>query len=156
MAQCVRGERVVCFDRMRRRLLDEPGVVAKFGVPPASIADWLALVGDVADGVPGVPGWGAKSAAALLAGYGRIEAIPDDPARWAVSVRSAAALAESLRAHRAEAALYRTLTTLRCDVPLVEKLEDLRWLGARRDELTALCRELGDEELLAIVPRWRD
>jgi 5'-3' exonuclease len=155
MAQCVRGERVVCFDRMRRRLLDEPGVVAKFGVPPAAIADWLALVGDAADGVPGLPCWGAKSAAALLARYGRIEAIPDDPARWAVSVRGASALAESLRAHRAEAALYRTLTTLRCDVPLAEELEDLRWQGARRDELSALCRELGDEEFLAGVPLWK-
>jgi 5'-3' exonuclease len=156
MAQCVKGDRVVCFDRMRRRLLDEAGVVLKFGVPPASIADWLALVGDVADGVPGVPGWGSKSAAALLARFGRIEAIPDDPRLWGVSVRGAAALADSLRAHRAEAALYRTLTTLRCDVPLAEDLEDLRWRGARRDELQRLCREIGDDEVLAGVPFWRD
>jgi 5'-3' exonuclease len=156
MAQCVRSDRVVCFDRMRRRLLDEPGVVTKFGVSPASIADWLALVGDTADGVPGVPGWGAKSAAALLARYGRIEAIPDDPALWGVSVRSATALAQSLRAHRAEAALYRTLTTLRLDVPLAEELEDLRWRGARRDDLRQLCREIGDDEVLAGVPLWRD
>jgi 5'-3' exonuclease len=156
MAQCVRGARVVCFDRMRRRLLDEPGVVAKFGVPPAAIADWLALVGDTADGVPGVPGWGAKSAAALLARFGSIEAIPDDPRLWVVNVRSAAALADSLRAHRAEAALYRTLTTLRLDVPLAEELDDLRWRGARRSELEQLCREIGDDEALAGVPLWRD
>jgi 5'-3' exonuclease len=156
MAQCVRSDRVVCFDRMRRRLLDEPGVVTKFGVSPASIADWLALVGDTADGVPGVPGWGAKSAAALLARYGHIEAIPDDSALWGVSVRSATALAQSLRAHRAEAALYRTLTTLRLDVPLAEELEDLRWRGARRDDLRQLCREIGDDEVLAGVPLWRD
>jgi hypothetical protein len=92
----------------------------------------------------------------LLARFGRIEAIPDDPRLWGVSVRSAAALAESLRAHRAEAALYRTLTTLRCDVPLAEELADLRWRGARRDALQRLCREIGDEEFLASVPLWRD
>lgn len=156
MAQCVRTDRVVCFDRMRRRLLDEAGVVVKFGVPPASIADWLALVGDTADGVPGVPHWGAKSAATVLARYRSIEAIPDDVAQWDVNVRGAAALAQSLRAHRADAALYRTLTTLRIDVPLAEDLEDLRWRGARRSELAQLCRETGDDELMAGVPLWRD
>ena len=156
VAQCVRGSQVVAFDRLRRRLLDEPGVVAKFGVAPASIADWLALVGDSADGYPGVPRWGAKSAAAVLAMYGRIDAIPDDARWWRVPVRGAAALAESLRAHRTEAALYRRLATLRTDVPLGETIDDLRWRGARRDELTALCREIGDEGFLERITSWRD
>ena len=156
VAQCVRGSQVVAFDRLRRRLLDEPGVVAKFGVAPASIADWLALVGDSADGYPGVPRWGAKSAAAVLAMYGRIDAIPDDARWWRVPVRGAAALAESLRAHRTEAALYRRLATLRTDVPLGETIDDLRWRGARRDELTALCREIGDEAFLERITSWRD
>jgi len=156
VAQCVRGSQVVAFDRLRRRLLDEPGVVAKFGVAPASIADWLALVGDSADGYPGVPRWGAKSAAAVLAMYGRIDAIPDDARWWRVPVRGAAALAESLRAHRTEAALYRKLATLRTDVPLGETIDDLRWRGARRDELTALCREIGDEGFLERITSWRE
>jgi len=131
-AQCVRGTRVVTLDRMRRRLFDEEGVKEKFGVPPASIPDWLALVGDDADGIPGVPRWGAKSAAVVLARYGRIEAIPDRERDWDVAVRGAAALAESLRAHREAASLYRTLATLRTDVPLAEDLEGLRYRGARK------------------------
>jgi 5'-3' exonuclease len=126
LAQCVRGQRVVTLDRLRGRLLDERGVVEKFGVAPPSIPDWLALVGDSADGYPGVPRWGAKSAAALLARYEHLEAIPDREREWSVAVRGAAALAESLRAHRAEASLYRTLATLRTDVPLGESLSDLR------------------------------
>jgi 5'-3' exonuclease len=156
LAQCVRGSRVVCFDRMRRRLLDEPGVVARFGVAPPSIPDWLALVGDAADGVPGVPRWGERSAALLLARYQHVEAIPDDEAQWAVSVRGAAALAKSLRQHRREAALYRELTTLREDVPLAEEIEDLRWRGARRSDLEGLCREIGDEDFAARMHRWRE
>jgi 5'-3' exonuclease len=155
LAQCVRGDRVVCLDRLRRRVLDEPGVREKFGVAPASIPDWLALVGDGADGIPGVPRWGARSAAAVLAHYGHLEAIPDDAAQWRVPVRGAAALARSLRERRADALLYRRLATLRTDVPLDEPTEALRWPGAPRAELTALCRELGDEGLLERVPRWR-
>jgi 5'-3' exonuclease len=154
VAQCVRGSQVVAFDRLRRRVLDEPGVVAKFGVPPSSIADWLALVGDSADGYPGVPRWGAKSAAAVLAAYAHIDTIPDDARWWRVPVRGAAALAESLRAHRKEAALYRELATLRTDVPLGEEIEDLRWRGARREELTALCKEIGDEAFLERITLW--
>ena len=127
--QCVQGERVVCFDRMRRKRLDERGVVAKFGVGPKSIPDWLALVGDSADGYPGIPRWGEKSAAAVLGVYGRIERIPDEVRRWAVQVRGAEALAASIAERRAEALLYRELATLRRDVPLAEKLEDLRWRG---------------------------
>jgi 5'-3' exonuclease len=156
MAQSVRGSRVVCFDRMRRRLMDEAGVVARFGVPPRSIPDWLALVGDSADGYPGVPRWGEKSAAAVLSVYGHLEAIPDRESEWrGVTVRGAASLAASLREHRDEARLYRVLATLREDAPIAESLDDLRWSGAKRDELTAVCREIGDEAFLERVPRWR-
>ena len=134
LAQCVRGARVVTLDRMRRRLFDEEGVKEKFGVAPASIPDWLALVGDDADGIPGVPRWGAKSAAVLLARYRSLEDIPDEEDEWDVPVRGAAALAASLRAHREEARLYRTLATLRTDVPLPEDLEALRYRGERHAE----------------------
>jgi 5'-3' exonuclease len=155
LAQCVRGERVVCFDRLRRRRLDEVGVVGKFGVPPASIPDWLALVGDDADGIPGLDRWGAKSAAAVLAQYRHLERIPDDERIWEVAVRGAPALARSLREGRDRAGLYRLLATLRTDVPLSEGLEDLRWRGGRRKALEALCLELGEADLLARVPLWR-
>jgi 5'-3' exonuclease len=156
MAQCVRCSRIVCFDRMRRRTLDEAAVVEKFGVLPASIPDWLALVGDDVDGIPGVPRWGSKSASALLARYGHLEKIPDQETQWTVAVRGAAALAESLREHREEAALYRRLATLRTDVPLAEGIEDLRWRGALRPELTGLCHEIGDDSFVERVHRWRD
>ena len=148
MAQCVRGSRVVCLDRMRRRMLDAAGVIAKFGIRPESIPDWLALVGDDADGIPGIPGWGAKSSALVLSRYARIEAIPDDAARWDVAVRGAATLARALAERREEAGLYKRLATLREDVPLTETLADLEWRGIRREELAALCREIGDSELL--------
>jgi 5'-3' exonuclease len=156
MAQCVRGTRVVCLDRLRRRTLDEAGVIDKFGVPPASIPDWLALVGDSADGYPGVPRWGSKSASAILGAYGHLEAIPDRESAWRVPVRGAAALAASLREHRDEAYLYRRLATLRVDVPLTEQIDDLRWRGARRDQLTTLCGELEDEGFLERVTTWRE
>jgi 5'-3' exonuclease len=155
LAQCVRGTRVVAFDRRQRRLLDESGVGEKFGVPPTSIPDWLALVGDSADGFPGLPRWGAKSAAAVLARYRRIVDIPDSEVEWKVEVRGAPALAASLRARRAEAELYRVLASLRTDAPLPEELDDLRWQGGRRESLVELCRELGEDELVAGVPRWR-
>jgi len=112
-------------------------------------------VGDSADGYPGVPRWGAKSASALLAHYKHLEAIPDDEHQWAVTVRGAAALAVSLRAHRQEAYLYRRLATLRTDAPLAQSLDDLRWRGARRPELTALCGEIGDQGILERVSLWR-
>lgn len=156
LAQCVTGQRVVRFDRMRRLLLDEAGVVEKFGIPPGSIPDWLALVGDSADGIPGIPRWGEKAASTLLARYGRIEDIPDDAGRWDVPVRGAAALASNLAARREDAALYKRLATLRTDVPLTETLEDLQWTGARRAELEALCHEIEDENFPARVPRFRD
>jgi 5'-3' exonuclease len=154
LAQCVRGARVVCLDRSRRRVYDRAGVLEKFGVAPESIPDWLALVGDDADGIPGVPRWGARSAAILLARYGHLEAIPEDESQWTVPVRGAAALAQSLREHREHAALYRLLATLRTDVPLAEAPGALRWEGASRAEFEALCRELGAPDLVERVHRW--
>jgi len=156
LAQCVSGARVVMLDRRHDRALDEAGVIEKFGVPPASIPDWLALVGDAADGIPGIPRWGERSAAAVLAVYRSIGSIPDDPDRWTVRVRGAAALAESLRAHRADAELYRTLATLRTDVPLKESLADLEWRGALHEPMRSLSATLGDAAILDRVPRWRD
>jgi 5'-3' exonuclease len=154
LSQCVVGRRVICRDRLRRADRDEAGVVARFGVPPAAIPDWLALVGDDADGIPGVPGFGEKSAAAVLARYGTIDKVPDDAARWDLTVRGRERLANSLREHREEAALYRRLATLRTDVPLAEDLAALEWRGAPRGPLEALCREIGFEDLGARVPRW--
>jgi 5'-3' exonuclease len=147
LAQCVRGRRVVGFDRMRRRLLDEDGVRERFGVGPSSVPDWLSLVGDDADGIPGLPRWGERSASAILGRYGHLEAIPEYHWRWEVPVRGAAALAESLRAHRQEALLYRTLATLRTDVPLAEDLDALRWRGADGAALKGLEAALGEAGL---------
>jgi 5'-3' exonuclease len=152
LAQCVRGTRVVCADRLRRKTLDEAGVVEKFGVPPASIPDWLALTGDSADGYPGLPRWGAKSATAVLARWKHIDLIPDQARDWDVAVRGAEALAASLREGRAQSRLFRTLATLREDVPLTESLDELRWRGPRRDELERLCAEIGDAGFPGSVP----
>ena len=129
LGQCVRGTRVVQLDRRKGQLIDEEGVIAKFGVPPTSIPDYLALVGDSADGFPGLPGWGAKSAAAVLARWGRIEDIPPDPSDWEVTVRGAAKLADALHAGHAEAALFKRLATLRVEPSLLAKVDDLRWMG---------------------------
>ena len=156
LAQSVRGERIVCLDRRRRQIRDENGVHEKFGVWPASIPDWLALVGDTVDGIPGIPRWGAKSAAKLLDAYDHIESIPDDPSKWKIQVRGAAGLAENLAPRREEAALYRTLATLRTDVPLQESLDDLEWRGAHRATLEATCDALGATDLLERMPRWKD
>jgi 5'-3' exonuclease len=131
LAQCVLGSRVICRDRMRRVDRDEAGVVARFGVRPVSIPDWLALVGDTADGIPGIPGWGEKSAAAVLACHETIDAIPDDPRLWRVELRGRERLAAALAARRADVALYRRLATLRTDVPLREELAQLEWRGER-------------------------
>ncbi len=128
LGQCVRGKKIVQVDRMRRRELDEDAIVALRGIRPASIPDWLALVGDDADGVPGLPGFGEKGAAAVLAEFGHLEQIPDDFRKWPASVRGAMRLAATLAAHRQEALLYRTLTRLRTDVPLTETLEQLAWV----------------------------
>jgi 5'-3' exonuclease len=156
LSQCVVGKRVVCRDRRRGLERDEAGVVERFGVPPPSIPDWLALVGDSADGIPGIPGWGEKSAAAVLSRYGRLEAIPDHAASWDLDVRGRDRLAASLRRHRDDAVFYRRLATLRTDVPLAEGLDELEWRGAPRRELEEACAALGTSELLTRVPRWRD
>jgi 5'-3' exonuclease len=156
LAQCVRGERVVCFDRMRKRRLDEAAVIAKFGVPPGSIPDWLALVGDTADGIPGIKRWGEKSAAAVLARYLQIEHIPDDARAWEVVVRGASALAAELSATRKQALLYRELATLRRDVPLPEKPSDLAWRGPEQDALRELAAEIGDDRIVELTARATD
>ncbi len=129
LAQSVRGTRIVQMDRRSRIVRDEAGVVAKFGVPPVSIPDYLALVGDAADGYPGLPGWGAKSAAAVLAKFGHIESIPDDWQTWSVNASSPARLARTLAAERDRAMLFRTLATLRTDIPLFDSVDFLQWQG---------------------------
>jgi 5'-3' exonuclease len=129
LAQCVRGDRVVQLNRRTDAILDEAGVMKKFGVPPASIPDYLALVGDAADGYPGLPGWGAKSTAAVLARFGKLEAIPSDWREWRVNAKNAAALAATLEKERDRAWLFRDLATLRADLPLFDSVEDLRWTG---------------------------
>lgn len=154
LAQLVSGSRVVCWDRRRDIVIDEPGVLEKYGVRPDSIPDWLALVGDAADGYPGIPGWGAKSTSAVLSRFGHIESIPEDLEQWGMSTGRAAKLAESLGSRREEAFLYRQLATLREDVPIQEKLNDLEWKGAY-DRLKKLCYELGDERIVERVSRWR-
>ena len=156
LAQMVRGARVVSWDRRRNALLDADGVIAKFGVAPASIPDYLALVGDAADGIPGVPRWGAKSAAQVLGEYKHIEAIPDNPLLWNVKVRGAKSLAQSLAQHRDAAALYKYLATLRLDAPISERLEDLEWRGVQRAPFNALCAELGLGRLADLPHRWAD
>jgi 5'-3' exonuclease len=153
LAQLVSGDRVVCWDRRRDIMIDEAGVLEKYGVPPASIPDWLALVGDSADGYPGIPGWGAKSASAVLSRFEHIETIPADLEAWGMSLGRATKLAESLAARREEAFLYRELAMLRQDVPLKEKLADLEWRGAK-ERLKTLCAELGDEKIPQRVSRW--
>jgi 5'-3' exonuclease len=152
LSQCIVESRVICRDRRQGRDRNEEAVIERFGVPPTSIPDWLALVGDAADGIPGIPGWGAKSTATVLGHYEKIEAIPDAAAEWAVEVRGRDRLATSLAERRQDAALYRRLATLRTDVPLAESLEDLRWTGPHRDDLEALCREIGAVEILDRVP----
>ncbi len=153
LGQCVTGNRVVQVDRIRRRVIDEDGVRARNGVAPASIPDWLALVGDTADGIPGVPGFGAKTATALLGAYGTVEAIPRRAADWSVKVRGAMKLAATLDAMREEVALYKALAILAEDVPLPQSLDDLRWRGADRAAFRQLEQRVGP---LPLQPRrWQ-
>jgi 5'-3' exonuclease len=148
LCQCVRGNEVVTLDRRRDIVLNEQGVRDKFGVSPESIPDYLALVGDAADGIPGIARWGAKSASTVLAKLIHLENISDDHACWGVTVRGGAALAHNLSEQRDDAMLYRTLATLRTDVPIDESIDDLRWTGPDRPALEALCEELGERTLL--------
>ncbi len=154
LGQCVVGTKVVQVDRVRERLLDEAGVRARNGVAPESIPDYLALVGDDADGIPGLPGFGAKTAGALLSHYGSVEAIPDDAEKWEVKVRGASRLAGVLAEMREEVALYKHLATLADGVPLTESLADLEWRGVPRDRFEALCVVLGSDALRERPTRW--
>ncbi len=150
LAQCVVGERVVMVHG--ERVLGEDGVRERYGVAPASIPDYLALVGDDADGIPGIAGFGARTAAALLARYGHLEAIPEEAREWDVAGRGAERLAATLRGERETARFYRLLATLRTDVPLAEDLEGLAWRGPDRAALRALAETLEDERLLELAP----
>lgn len=157
LTQMVTGDKVVSWDRRRDIILNEDGVFGKFGVTPASIPDWLALVGDAADGYPGIPGWGAKSASGVLSKFSRIEAIPEDVRTWQIKGMGpgrAASLSLSLEAHRDEALLFRHLATLRTDIPLPETLDDLEWKGAL-PHLRELCTELDDDSIPERVTKWR-
>jgi 5'-3' exonuclease len=157
MTQCVRDDgRVVGYDRRREILIDADAVRAKFGVSPPSIPDYLALVGDSADGFPGLPGWGKTSAAIVLSRYGHLESIPERAAQWDVSIRNGPLLAATLRERWDEALLYRELATLRTDAPVDEPLSALEWQGAPRAAIEALAADLGAADLRFRVPRWAD
>ena len=151
LAQCVHDPRVVQLDRRQNKTFDEAAVRAKFGVSPGSIPDWLALVGDSADGFPGLRGWGAKSAAAVLARYEHLDAIPADPTTWDVDVRGGARLAATLVEERDHAELFRLLATLRTDAAVGEP-DDWRWLGPT-DELPAWAERLGAPTLVRRAER---
>jgi len=156
MAQLYDDPRIVGYDRRKGAFIDRDAVVDKFGVEPASIPDWLALVGDAAGGLPGLSGWGAKSSATILARYGHLEAIPLDGSLWDVKIRSADKLAATLRRHMGDALLYRFLAQLRTGVPLPDSLADLEWNGVPRSRYEALCDELGFERLKERPARWID
>lgn len=156
MTQVVVGDRIVTYNRRQQQIMDEGGVVEKFGVHPESIPDYLALVGDTADGVPGLPGWGAKSSSTVLARYPRLELIPPDASDWEVKVRGAEQLAATLQSSQSEVYLYRELTTLRLDVPLEEDLHDLKWGGVPRTQLDEFCEEVGFDPGDIRVDRWAD
>lgn len=156
LGQVVRDARIVQVDRLRGREYDAAGVTARLGVPPASVPDHLALVGDTADGIPGLPGFGAKTSAALLSRYGHLEAIPADPDDWDVAVRGAASLAATLADRRDEVLLYRELATLSVEVPLQESLDDLAFRGVPRGGFLALCDRLGTDSLRDRPSRWAD
>ena len=148
--QCVIGDKVVQVDRMRQRVINEAGVHERNGVAPSCIPDWLGMVGDSADGIPGIAGFGAKSAAVLLNHYGSLEAIPDDPQLWTVKVRGAERLAQTLAADRLDAMLYKQLAVLRRDVPLTESFTQLAWVGAPEQLFGEFAARIGG---IAMRPR---
>ena len=154
LTQMVEGNRVICWDRRREILLDEKGVIEKFGVSPESIPDFLALVGDSADGYPGIQGWGEKSTSTVLAKYKHIEYIPNDPAKFGLSVGRATTLLENLKSNYKDALLFRELSTLRTDVPLKETLADMKWQGATA-KFKKVCKELGSESIIERVKKWQ-
>jgi 5'-3' exonuclease len=154
LGQAIRGERVVQVDRLRNRVIDEAELLRRRGVGPASIPDWLALVGDSADGIPGIAGFGEKTAAALLGVYGRLEAIPRKASSWPPAIRGAERLAATLTGQMDDALLYRKLATLVDDVPLSERLEDLEWRGVPRAPFEAWCDRVGARELRTRPRHW--
>ncbi|MBX3035592.1 MAG: hypothetical protein KF758_01655 [Anaerolineales bacterium] len=154
LTQMVEGKKVICWDRRREILLDEKGVIEKFGVKPESIPDYLALVGDSADGYPGVKGWGEKSTSAILAKYKHIESIPKDPKKIPLSLGRATTLLENLQANYKDALLFRELSTLRQDVPLKESLKDLEWKGAT-EKFKRVCVELREGRIVERVKKWQ-
>lgn len=158
LGQLVDGQRIVLRDRMRRVTYDEAGIIGKFGIAPESIPDYLALVGDSSDGFPGLPGWGAKSAAAVLARWKHLDAIPASALDWEVPLRNASRLAATLDQQRAEAVLYRRLATLNrdADISVTPTLDSLAWHGVPRDRFVALCDELGFDTVRERVHRWAD
>lgn len=147
LSQSVVGDRIVQLDRRKNEFRDEAGVVEKFGVPPSSIPDYLAVVGDTADGFPGLPGWGAKAAASVLSVFLHLENIPREPEQWPVGIRGAKKLAETLRTSFEDALLFRTLATLRLDVSVFETVDDLRWQSAR-PSFEAMCARMKSPDLL--------
>jgi len=159
LGQLVDGDRIVLRDRMRRVTYDEAGITAKFGIGPQSIPDYLALVGDSSDGFPGLPGWGAKSAATVLARWKHLEDIPASALDWEVPLRNASRLAATLDQQRADAVLYRRLAVLNHDARIEDvtlSLDDLEWHGVPRTRFTAFCDELGFDTVRERVHRWAD
>jgi 5'-3' exonuclease len=153
-AQCVRADRVVLLDRSRRRVTDEAAVRERFGVGPEQLPDLFALVGDRSDGIAGIPGWGVKSAAAVVARYGRLDDVPDDPGDWPASIRGRDRLAAVLAARRREAEHARDLLVLRDDAPLPYAVTDLEWRGADRVAFGRLVERLGEPDLGERVTRF--
>ncbi len=155
LGQSIRAQRVVQVDRIRKRVIDEDELVRSRGVRPSSVPDWLALVGDAADGIPGIPGFGEKTASTLLSAFGRLEDIPSVPNAWPAGIRSADRLAVTLREQMDNALLYRKLATLIDDVPLRERLEDLAWSGVPREAFAAWCDAEDHQEIRDRPRRWR-
>jgi 5'-3' exonuclease len=155
LGQAIRGRKVILVDRMRKREIDEDALVAARGIRPSSVPDWLALVGDSADGIPGIPGFGEKTASAILAVYEQIERIPEESGRWSIPLRGAERLGSTLAARRADALLYKKLATLVCDVPLAETLDELAWRGPDTGTLEKVCKRIGAPELARTWPRPR-
>jgi 5'-3' exonuclease len=154
--QCVVGRRVVVLDRIRKVVTDEDGVYDKWGVAPDQIPDLFALVGDRSDGLPGLPGWGVRTASAVLERYGTVDAIPLDEKEWDVKVRAKTTLAATLRERLDEVLVCRDISRLRIDLPLRQTIADLEWRGAHPDRTRGLCTVLGDDSVLERVTRWNE
>lgn len=154
LGQCLDGDKVVQVDRMRQKLITQATQRTEKGLEPGSVPDFLALVGDTADGIPGLDGWGEKGTSAVLEAYGKIEAIPDLPYEWKVKPRGAEKMAQALAANRKDALLYRTLATLRTDAP-ISKLDDLEWKGAPEKQWLAWAKAVGASDSLVSKPKRR-